>query len=721
MPIETKRTFCRFCHASCAIEVDVEDNRVVGVRGDQADPIFGGYTCVKGRHLGDQHHHPDRLRTALKRRPEGGFEEIPTSRALDEIAERLQAIVAEHGPRSVASYSGTAVYGNAVGLPSARAFHKALGSPSFYTSLTIDQPGKILVPLRHGSWAAGHQPFSTADVSLVIGQNVPVSLLGYPGGPTAVDPIVTVREAKRRGWKLIVIDPRRTEMATSADLFLQVRPGEDPTLLAGLLRVILDEGRHDAEFCAHWVRGLDELHAAVRAFDLDHVAQQTGLDRDDIVLAARMFADGPRGSATCGTGPNMAPHGGLTEHLVTCLNTVCGRYPREGEVLANPGGILGWKKPWAPPKAQAISPIPAALTSGEPARVRGLHALIGEGPTAALPDEILEPGEGQVRALLTVGGNPVLAWPDQVKTVRALESLDLHVVLDPQLSATGRLADYVLPSQLSLERPDVPTSVDRWFDAPYVHYTPAVLEADDELVGEGFLFVELAARMGLELDFPGGRLDLADLPTPDDLLELCYPQIRVPWDDLRATVGGHLRPELAATVLPADPDADGYLDVAPDGVADELTEIRTAEDPYGALAGFDPAVHRYRLTSRRLKGVFNSSGREVAALRAKEGTSYAHVHPDDLAELGVADGELLELASPRGVVRAVAKAAPDVAKGSVSMAHAWGDVPGESGPPADPWTLGDSTNRLIDNASAYDRLTGLPVQSAIPIAVRPAS
>ena len=117
MPIETKRTFCRFCHASCAIEVDIDDNRVVAVRGDQADPIFGGYTCVKGRHLGDQHHHPDRLRTALKRRPDGGFEEIPTSQALDEIAERLQAIVAEHGPRAVASYSGTAVYGNAVGLP----------------------------------------------------------------------------------------------------------------------------------------------------------------------------------------------------------------------------------------------------------------------------------------------------------------------------------------------------------------------------------------------------------------------------------------------------------------------------------------------------------------------------------------------------------------------------------------------------------------------------
>ncbi len=176
--------------------------------------------------------------------------------------------------------------------------------------------------------------------------------------------------------------------------------------------------------------------------------------------------------------------------------------------------------------------------------MRGLHTIIGEAPTAALPDEILEPGEGRVRALLTVGGNPVLAWPDQVKTVRALESLDLHVVLDPQLSATGRLADYVMPSQLSLERPDVPDLGRPLVRRPLRHYTPAVLEADDELVDEAFLFVELPARMGLELEFPGGRLDLADVPTPDDLLELCYPQIRVPWDDLRATVGGHLRPEL---------------------------------------------------------------------------------------------------------------------------------------------------------------------------------
>ena len=154
----------------------------------------------------------------------------------------------------------------------------------------------MVTPLRLGSWAAGPQPWSTADVSLVVGINIVVSMLGIPGGPTFVNPLASLRAAKRRGLQLIVIDPRRTETAAMADIHLQVTPGEDPTLLAGMLRVILDEGLADAEFCDRWVGGLDELHRAVRGFDLDHVAERRcGVPADDIVRAARMFAVRPPG------------------------------------------------------------------------------------------------------------------------------------------------------------------------------------------------------------------------------------------------------------------------------------------------------------------------------------------------------------------------------------------------------------------------------------------
>ncbi len=723
MTITTTRTFCRFCHAACPVEVDVDDgNQVVGVRGDAADPIFGAYTCIKGRHLGDQHHHPERLRTALRRRADrSGFDEIPTAQALDEIAERMQAILADGDPRAIASYCGTATFQNAAAHPVARAFHKAIASPSFYTSITIDQPAKMVTPVRLGSWAAGPQPWSTADVSLVVGINIVVSMLGIPGGPTFVNPLASLRAAKRRGLQLIVIDPRRTETAAMADLHLQVKPGEDPTLLAGMLRVILDEGLEDAEFCDRWVGGLDELHRALRGFDLGHVAERTGVPADDVVRAARMFAGARRGSATCGTGPNMAPHGTLMEHLVGVFNVVCGRFPRAGEQVQNRTGVLGLSGAESTPKAQVVAPRPELLTSGPAARVRGLHTILGQAPTAALPDEILEPGNGRVRALLTVGGNPVLAWPDQAKVVRSLEALDLHVALDIRLSATARLADYVIPSQLSLERPDVPTNVDRWFEDPYVMYTPAVLEPDLELVDEAGLYLELAKRMGVTIELAGGALAPDHDATAQEVLELSYPAVRVPWDELRSAVGGALRPDLTQTVQPADDGAADRFQVAPDGLVDELGSIRSELDPYGSLRGYDPDVHTARMTSRRLKGVFNSSGREIEKLRAKEGTSYAHAHPSDLEAWGVADGDLVDISSPRSTVRTVIKAAPDVRPGSVSMAHSWGDLPGESGPPADPRVLGDTTGRLSDNASLYDPITGLPVMSAIPVAVRPAS
>lgn len=722
--ITTTRSFCRFCHAACPIEVDVGtddtgNDTVHAVRGDAADPLFGAYTCIKGRHLGDQHHHPDRLRTALRRRPGGGFDEIATGDALDEIAARLAGILDDGDGRAVASYCGTATFQNAAAHPVARAFHAAIASPSMYTSITIDQPAKLVTPLRLGTWAAGPQPWSTADVSLVVGTNVVVSMLGLPGGPTFVNPLASLRAAKRRGLRLIVIDPRRTETAAMADLHLQVRPGEDPTLLAGMLRVVLDEGLVDAEFCDRWVDGVGELHAAVAAFDLDHVAERTGVPVDHIVAAARMFAGAARGSATCGTGPNMAPHGTLVEHLLAVFNVVCGRFPRAGEQVQSPTGVLGLTGAAAPVKAQVRAPRPELLSSGPAARVRGLHSILGQPPTAALPDEILEPGPGRVRALLTVGGNPVLAWPDQERTVEALGALDLHVALDIRVSATARLAHYVLPSLLSLERPDVPTNVDRWFEDPYVMYTPAVLSPPTGLVDEAGLYIELARRLGLTLDLPGGALSPDADASADDVLELCYPASRVPWEELRSGRGGSLREELTLTVEAADADARDRFCVVPDGVADELAAVRSDSDPYHDLRGYDPEVHTVRLTSRRLKGVFNSSGREIELLRAREGTSFAHAHPSDLERWGLVDGDLVDVVSPRATVRTVVRAAPDMRPGAVSMAHAWGDLPGADGPAPDPCVLGDTTGRLSDNASAYDPITGLPVMSAIPVAIRP--
>jgi len=399
--VRTHHSFCRFCHASCPIEVDVVADRAVAVRGVPEDPLFAGFTCIKGRQIPEQMTHRGRLRSSLRRRTDGSFEEIPSDEAMDEIGERLRHILETHGPRAIASYTGTGGYQNSLAIPAARAFHQGLKSPSFYTSVTIDQPAKATAPFRVGIWEAGYNNFSDADVLMAIGYNPLVSSFGPVGGLQGTNPYVALREAQRRGMKLIVIDPRRTEFAARADIHLAPRPGEDPTLLAGMLKIVLEEGLYDHEFCDRWVSDLGPLTGAVAAFDLDHVARRCDVPADDIVAAARMFATARKGTSGTGTGPSMAPHSSLTEHLSIVLNTICGRVNREGDALES-GYFL---YPETPKRAQVHAARPPA--TGAPQRVRDLRGIRGEMLTTALAEEILNPGEGRVRALIVSGGNPV--------------------------------------------------------------------------------------------------------------------------------------------------------------------------------------------------------------------------------------------------------------------------------------------------------------------------
>jgi anaerobic selenocysteine-containing dehydrogenase len=255
---------CRFCHAGCSILVDVEDGRPVRVRGDRESPLYRGFTCEKGRQLPDHHAHPDRLLTSMKRRADrGGHAPIAATTAMDEVAARLRRIVDEHGPRSVAIYSGTAASRNPAARPVLNAFMDGIGSPMRFDSNTIDQPGKAVAQAMLGMWGAPPQGFVGADVCLLIGVNPFVSVAG---GVPMSDPIRSVREAQAKGMRLLVIDPRRSETAAAADQHLQPVPGEDIALVAALLHVILRDGLHDRAFCDAHVAGVDALRTATAPF-----------------------------------------------------------------------------------------------------------------------------------------------------------------------------------------------------------------------------------------------------------------------------------------------------------------------------------------------------------------------------------------------------------------------------------------------------------------------
>lgn len=710
MATEMKRSFCRICHAACPVDVEMVDGRVVKIHGVEDDPLFEGYTCIKGRQLPDQIHHPDRLRHPLKRMPDGHYEEISSQQAMDEIAQRMRAILDEHGGRAIATYTGTGGYQNAPSDPVARAFHKAIDSISYYTSVTIDQPMKRTAVMRIGAWEAGPQNFTELDVLLAIGYNPMVSSFAPFGGLQGTNPFTTLRRLKDRGMKVIVIDPRRTELATQADIHLQAKPGEDPALLAAMLNVILSEGLHDHEFCEAWVEPghLEALADAVSDFTPEYAAERCDVSADDIVAAARMYAEAGKAHAGTGTGPSMSPHPSLMEHLVISLNVVTGRFLREGEV-AESVSVL---QPRSPKRAQVLGPFDPLR--GPASRFRGLRGYGGEMPCVTLAQEIIEPGPEQVRCLISNGGNPVAAWPDQKRSLEAMEALELLVVIDHRMTQTAEFADYIIPPRLSLERADVPPFMDRWFRQPYACYTPAVVEPEGDLMNDWEVYWEIAERLGVELQLPGGPIPSGGpRPSDDDVLDLLYANSLVPFDTVRER-NGQVLPEIRPVTEPADPASSGSFHIGLEDHMEELRQVRSQQSGAERLSGYDPEVHTYRLISRRLKSHLNSLGGELEGLNRKNPTNYAYMNPDDMAELGVVDEDLVQITSPRASLTGVAKQAEDLRRGAISMAHSWGAASLTDEKVRD---VGAPTNRLIDVEDGYCPITGQAVQSAIPVAV----
>ncbi|MBW2270347.1 MAG: molybdopterin-dependent oxidoreductase [Deltaproteobacteria bacterium] len=723
--MDVRPSICRFCHANCGILVELDDGRPIRVTGDRENPAYAGFTCAKGRQLPAQHAHPERLLQSQKRSAAGGYEPIGSDRAMDEVAQKIAALVAEHGPRSVALYLGTYSGPHPASIPFSIGWLLALGSRMLFTSSTLDQPGKSIANALHGRWLAGSYVFDESDVWMLVGNNPLVSIAG--GIPPA-NPSRRLREAKARGMSLVVIDPRRTEVARFADVYLQPRPGEDPALLASLLHVVIREGLVDQAFVRDHVQGFEALEEAVAPFTPAFASGRTGVEASEIERAARVFASGRRGCGVAGTGPNMAPRGNLTEYLLLALNTLCGRWRRAGERVPNPGALL----PGAVPKAQAQAPK-LGWGFGQKLRVRGFTGTAAGLPTSALADEILMEGEGQVRALICVGSNPMAAWPDQTKTERAMHSLDLLVTLDTKLSETSSLANYVIAPKLSLEVPGLSLSMENLeqtyvgmgYSEPYAQYTPALASppAGADVIEEWEFFYGLGQRLGLDLRLFPVRpetgvlreareaidVDMKRRPSTDEVFEQLVAHSRVPLARVREHPHGAIFDDAPIAVAEADADASERLEVGDATMLGELRDV-AAE---GACAPEVPG-RPFLLVSRRMPNVYNSSGRDIEALTKGKPYNPAYLHPDDLAALGLAPGDFVRIESDRGAIFGVVAAAPELRCGVLSMAHGFGAGPSRDG---ELLRIGSHTGRLIDTESDYDPYTGIPRMSAVPVSI----
>jgi len=709
------KTFCRFCHVFCGMEVDVDDaGRAVAVRGDKQNPVTRGYTCQKGRAELERLYHPERLLLPRTRSQRGEpWRAIEPSRALDEVADRLSQIVAQHGPDAVAVYTGCGGHrASAAGPWFVARWLRALGSQRMYTSYTIDSPSLTIAANRlfGGPLPVNLLDIERAECVMFVGTNPMAShQLNMPQS----SPSARIKAAQRRGMKLIVIDPRRSDCARRADFFLQVEPGEDATLLAGMVKVVLDRGLQDEEYASKYLSGVPALHRALEGFDLEYVSRRTGVSKELIEGAAIAFAEARCGGAQSGTGMHMAPHHNLATQLVMTLNALCGRYDRPGGMNRNEG-------PLGPSFSSEMEAGP--MRELPKTRIRNISAYNGlfgsylEMPTNTLADEILTPGEGQIRALIVNGGNPALVLAEEGSALRALEELELLVVLDLFDSATAEYADYVFAMKHPFERADVSKLMDGTYPFPFGQYSAPIVEAGDGTLEEWEVFWELAMRLGIPLRI--GDLGVDRKPSADELLDALNSRGRVPVEELRRHPGGEIFGEPTSVAGGVVPNLirhpDKRMAVGHSAVLAELAEVRAEATAIGG-ADDESDDYRFRMITYRMKEVYCTQGQNLPSLRAKRPYNPVLMNPDVMKEMGLADGDGVSVRSQSGQVEGVVEGSDSLGPRTIAFAFGWGN-PSD---PRGPREKGSNVQRLISDSEAYDPSTGLARQSAIPVNVYP--
>jgi anaerobic selenocysteine-containing dehydrogenase len=702
------KTFCRNCGAQCGLVVEVDGQHMTNLRGDQENPVSKGYFCIKGEASRARQNTPHRLETS-KKYVGGVHVPIATNIALDEIAERIKAFIEKWGPQAVGIYYGTACYGSTFAISFAKAWMKALGSPQVYSSQTIDQSPKTIAALRMGVFNSGGQLFESADVWVISGSNPIVSHLGGWGGNTMYAPGNDIRVARKRGMKLIVIDPRYTETARLADIHLQIKPGQDVAVYAGFLNIIFSENLCDDDFCSRYTKNIESLREAVKRYTPEYAAAEAGISASLLYEAAIIFGKGPRGRATSGTGPDMAPNANLAAHLIECLNVVCGRYRRAGELIRNP-------RVFSPNDfSESVSP-PYPIWDLSPKMAS--HPSVGwalpdEYPSNLMADEILYQGDNRLRALIVVAGNPITAFPDGHAVKNAFEKLELLVSLDLEMNATCEISDYIISCKTPYEREDIGLMADGGSPFAAVQYTKPVIEAPPEAIEEWEFFYGLAQRMNLPFKWQFWNigappstdtmvLDLECKPTASALFNFICASANISFSTIEALGSGgqilELEPE---HVRPGNSDDPSRLDLFPDEVDLEFQEcFRTHQRA-------NLKERQFLLHVRRLLYTLNSSFQGSEATRKRLSGNPLYINPTDVNACSLHEGDTVEIISDHGRIHALIKSDPTERIGSVSMHHSW--------PGLDVGRGSVSVGVLINRNGCRESHNFVPRMSAIPV------
>jgi anaerobic selenocysteine-containing dehydrogenase len=740
-------TVCVLCSHNCGLRVDVEDGRIVAVRGDETNPITRGYLCNKAFAISHYVEHGDRVRHPLRRQPDGSFEAIDWDTAVSEIAARLNAIRGRHSPRAIALV-GIGGQGNHMDAPYAMAFLRGAGSRRWFNAFAQEKTQHNL--LDQWMFDASPATFLHADTArarfvLVLGTNPKISNRGHNATDTfkmlATDPARTV----------VVADPRETETTQTATRHLRVRPGTDVYLLLAMAAVIVREGLFAQRFVDERTVGFDALRAELAAVDVATMAARCGLAEDAIVETARGFAGAESAAIFFDLGVEQTPFSTLVAYLIRVLLVLT-------DNLGRPGGCMFLESFVPPVQDPALIKEPErALASGIPA----IRALGNDGmfsPTL-VPEEVLIDHPERIRALIVEGANPILSYSDAARWREARERLDLLVVIDPAMTETARMADYVLPTPVGYEKWE--TAVfPRGVPEIYMQVRPPVVPPPPDALPEPEIYVRLCEAMRLYGPAPAELEALATqaLTPAGGMAFLGAAQAAASGGQHEMLVWAYrtLGPHLASPSLTAmffiahlnamfrtesvlrtlGPDWEGKMPFEigaelfrrilahPEGVEiarqrletnfeDHLgfadRKVRLAPEPMmpeirraiASEAAVDAAFPLVMAAGLRTRWTANTIQRDPAWRKGKGPHCALNLSPDDAATLGIRDGDTVRVATRRGSLMLPAQVDRKLMAGHVWMPNGFGMVS------ADGMVQGGNQNELTDSTDR-DPFTGIP-------------
>lgn len=676
MDSETRHSFCRICEASCGLEFTVTGNKIDSIRPNADHVGTNGFACMKGLNQHKMYDSPDRLQTPLKR---VGSDFVPISwkQANHEIGAKVKQLKSI-SPHAISMYVGTAAGFSILHPIFANGFMRGIGSRNIYSSATQDCANRFASAqeLYGFPFLQPYPDLHKINHLLIVGTNPVVSKWTFL---QVTHPAQTLKAISQRGGKVVVVDPRRTETAKISDQHVFIRPTADVFFFLSFLNEIICTGGVDNALVDEHMSGYAELKSLIEEWPAERTEDVTGIAPPVLRKMVSDFVSADGAGIVTGTGLGMGGHGTLAHWLAECINAVTGNLDREGGMLIGEG-IFDMAA-----HAKKTGEFDRTRTS----RIGGYRELNGGLPGAILADEILTPGQEQIRALFVTGGNPLLTMANSARLAEALKALELLVVVDIYLNETASLANYVLPATSPLERADLPFVFPLFLglqSRPYISATDKVVDATGQQRDEATIYTDLAKASGAPLfgtragQFVLNRMtDLNSLfrgkkqrsvPVKFILNQILARTKQPSFKKLLNTPNGIEKPKpktgnFLSRKVTTD---DGKVHLSTPNL---LTEAAKLNDAFENILNNQ---NKFRLISKRAHFTHNSWTQNISELttgKARQ-TNYAYLHPDDAAALNLQDGDCVDIASETATIRLPMKTLGDLSRKTISVPHGWG-------------------------------------------------